>query len=83
MIIAFLGRKIQFLASFLRRDLPGLHFLHLEISLIRSPPSTRAQGGWRRKDTGARGGMGLCLWRAGGSIGPTAAPAVLGDVEEG
>lgn len=32
----FLGRKIQFLASFLYRDLPLLHFLHLEINEFKS-----------------------------------------------
>ena len=33
---AFLGGKIQVLASFLCRDLPLLHFLHLEINEFRS-----------------------------------------------
>lgn len=65
MIIAFLGRKIQFLASFLRRDLPSLHFLHLEINEFRSPPSTRAQGGVETVNTELEVGWGCACGEQG------------------
>ena len=67
----FLGRKIQFLASFLYRDLPLLHFLHLEINEFKSHHyplvNTELEVSWG--DDG--------VWSTGVSLRPAAAPGLV------